>query len=335
MSSSIRQLFDYLTCEIYKSMGTKRCRKRLMLSTLRARKSNMLYAAFALLACLWLYSKAIMSNRRSGAMQTHLILSDGLPTLTAPRSCDVPLCIIAHGFAANDAIGRLHLERYLAKHPAVPALVLLQQPGTDAPILKAYNTGPQSRHIHALLHKNVLRTHGSTNSMLNAMHAIAILHLRACSIWEMDTNVTLLSKECVSSQISRSLRPSEPGVSITTPFHVGVRPRGTSGSSESSDAAVHLPVVNAYTLLSPTAYYAPRGFPEELIWDDERGRGAHAPELVRIGLLLPEAKSVIVIQSSIDGAPDAMERFLPDPDQPIRHGSFVPALVLPSGVLHP
>lgn len=91
--------------------------------------------------------------------------------------------------------------------------------------------------------------------------------------------------------------------------------------------------MNAYTLLSPNTYYSPRGFPDDLIADDARGKGANAPELIRIGLATDESKSVAVIQSSIDGFPDA--RYDPLQREQNYHAAFLHAVVLPPDVLHP
>ena len=54
--------------------------------------------------------------------------------------CDVPLCIVAHG------IDVLVLEKYLAQHPTVPALVLHYSTGT-APTVQAHNIGAETERI--------------------------------------------------------------------------------------------------------------------------------------------------------------------------------------------
>jgi len=249
------------------------------------------------------------------------------------RNCSVPTSIVAHGVAANDAVGVLRLEQYLAKHETIPALLVLQHSNGHVPTARAYNFGQETQRIEGLIRNELSRTRGDLNAALNAMHAFAVGRVRACSIWEVSTNLTLVSDESVTTQIARSLRPSDPVGSVSTPFHLGVRPRGTSGPD---DATFLVPVVNAHTLFSPSTYYAPRGYPADLLHDDERGRGPNAPELVRIGLNASESESAIaVVQSIIDGAPDTAGRYAPARDEPIEHTSFFLAIVLPQGVFHP
>jgi len=177
----------------------------------------------------------------------------------------------------------------------------------------------------------VSRTRGDMNAALHAMHAFAVAHMRACSVWVFSTNLTLASEDCVMTQIAHALRPSDPVGPVSAPFYLSVRPRGASGPD---DATFLVPFVNAQTLLSPTTYYAPRGYPENVMHDDERGRGPNAPELVRLGLnALESRRAIVVVQSIIDGVSDTTSRHAPAADGPIEHQSFS-ADVLPLGVFH-
>lgn len=96
---------------------------------------------------------------------------------------------------------------------------------------------------------------------------------------------------------------------------------------EQSEKHDLLPVINAYPLFSPTHYYAPRGYPADRVREDQRGEGDNAPELVRANLT--SADDVIVIQSSIDGVPDAFDNvYMP---WRLHHDPYLSAVIIPSG----
>lgn len=252
--------------------------------------------------------------------------------------CTVPLCLVVHG-RATDAAGLLRLQAILSQHLDVPGLVVLQNAPPDREMaVTSLNTGHDTQE---LLRKLAARYRNDRTALINAVMAAAVGHLQACSVWEMDLGAAFLAENGVVPAMIAQAVPRSAETLGHRDVYVGVRPRGESyqpskGTAHTSRDIV-LPAVNACTLFSPSAYYAPRGFPKSLVHDDTRGQGVNAPELIRIEMPADDTMDrFAVVQSCIDGAPDTDERSYSIADDRVHHNSVLPgALVVPHGVFHP
>lgn len=265
-----------------------------------------------ILACLVLNAWILM-HRRFRQLPVHYSIR-----AQSPPKCLVPVCIVARG--PSDSEGFTALFTYAAAHPRVPVLFHSGRFFDDTNGLKVFNV--ESEDTRASIIRSLLeaRNHdASIEATMNQMHAVAISHLKACSVFELDTRLSLVGHGDVLTKLGNST------------WQLGVRPRGRDGTSaDRATAAPNLPFVNAHTLFSPAVYYAPRGMPEELISDDQRGEGSNAPELIHVAIATPSA--VVVIQSTIDGTPDVEPRF--KVGQPINHRPIIDGIIIPSSIFH-
>lgn len=241
--------------------------------------------------------------------------------------CTFALCVIAYGHADSDESG---LRQYFAKHKDVPGFVVLSGGGSikgTMPMLTSFNAENETdRKVKEDLGR-VFRDDPDPSRQLNAIYAAVMRHIRPCSIWEMDVNANITTPdENLSARVEQLLQvPPQPSDSSS---YFGIRLRGHQTGFDR-----HPPVVNAYPLFSPSVYYAPRGFPTSLVHEDRKGQGDNAPELVRVRLRSPS--DAVVLQSAIDGAPDAADCFAPSFDAPIHHAAYIPAIIVSPGTFHP
>lgn len=237
--------------------------------------------------------------------------------------CVVSLCIVANGDETSN--GYASLISYLRDHPNAAALILSSEPGlAGAPSVTLHNLHATvaSRFIDDISGR--LARAQSAISAANLLHNFAIRHVRACSIFELDLDVNVDKHGYLHDYVSNE----------KADFSIGVRPRGhlSPNPDTHSHDPLYTPVLNAYPLLSPARYYAPRGLPEQFISQDERGAGPTAPELIQVAV--PEPSKIAIVQLSIDGVPDAEPSFLRKA-QPIHHKPILKSIVLPAGIFHP
>ena len=167
-----------------------------------------------------------------------------------------------------------------AKHPGAPLL------GGDGSTAAA-----------AILAWPALGGATSPSGRRNAAYAAAVA-ARSCAVWDAASGVHLTLADDLPAAAATALSPLP--APATAPVYMGVRPRRAARSGGWGD------LVNPLSVLAPTEYQWPRGYPTSQGEAERNGFGAGTPELVRLAAGSISADDIVVLQSPLAGAADSL-----------------------------